>query len=340
MALVLAAGLTGTLLVAPPPAGAAVTYETKISQTFKASANPSCVLANAPTLTRSARMSAGGGNTSLPEVSNARVIQTTGGTPVAVSQSKMASAASVATASNALTAFSVRETASAAFSMIAGRSPGDCGSNHLLGSATPSQSFLSVLPIRTSGWLDVASSISGSGPVEVAAAVGLVRPGGSDVSTYPFLQQTLGSAKRRVYLPAGWSVAIALNVEADASLHNPIDSRRAASVSASFSGRFTPAGAAVNAAHGARVARRSVTLPASVSCAGSARVKVTKYARKKARSVAILVNGRVAKRIKTIKRARYHTVRIPTAGPITISAKVTPKHGKKVKVVRSYAACR
>jgi hypothetical protein len=260
---------------------------------------------------------------------------------VASSQSTMAADASVSTASGGLASFSVSETASASFTMSANAKPSDCGSNYLLGSATPSQSFLSVLPIRTSGWLDVASSISGSGPVEVAAAVGLVRPGGSDVSTYPFLQQTLGSAKRRVYLPAGWSVAIALNVEADASLHNPIDPRRsAAAVKASFSGRFTPAGAAVNAAHGARVARRSVTLPASVSCAGSARVKVTKYARKKARSVAILFNGRVAKRIKTIKRARYHTVRIPTAGPITISAKVTPKHGKKVKVVRSYAACR
>ncbi|WP_091125663.1 hypothetical protein [Nocardioides terrae] len=253
----------------------------------------------------------------------------------------MATNASVATGGGGLASFVVAETASASLSVFQAKSTAACGSGGLLASATPKQSSLTVVPITTSGWLNLAFSASGAGVIGVTAAVGLVPPGGSDVSTYLFIQQSVGSVSRQVYLPAGWSVAIQLNVSADASLRNPIDSRRSASVSATLRGTVTPVGAAVTGERGKRLARHAVALPGAVSCStGRAGVRLTKVAKKKASSVTFLVNGHKARRLKRIKRARSLAIRVPTAGAITITAKVTPKHGKKVKVRRSYAACR
>jgi hypothetical protein len=197
-------------------------------------------------------------------------------------------------------------------------------------------SFGVVLPIVHAGWLDLGGWAKGRG--RAAYEVGLVPPGASSATSAT--GNLLAAQHNRVYLPAGWSVIVSMRGEFSVESNASDNGLSSGSLSLSFSGRVTLAGAAVNAAHGKRFARRSVALPAAVSCSGSAAVRLTRYARKKAKSVTFLVNGHRVRTVKRIKRARTLGIRVPTSGPITISAKVTPKHGKKARVTRSYAACR
>ena len=335
-AAVVPSALAATLLV-PLSAGsayAAVPPGSEISQNFNARASGSCTVDPTANPSYTASLPGAGGRSVLSRSSYRAVLA--GGNPVAYLNSWMTSDTSVTTRSGSLASFVISQTGRASVQPV---NAGACGSGGPLASAAPSQATEVIEPARVAGWLDLAGAVGGSGTRQVFAYVYLLPPRGAGTAVIPSQEITRGWT-RRVYVPAGWSVDVRLDAQARAYLYNPASTTRAsATVSASVRGTFTPAGAAVTGERGARLARRAVALPSAVSCAGSARAGVTRYAKKKAKSVTFLVNGHPVRRIKHIRRARSVTIPVPTRGPIKITAKVTPKSGKKVKAWRSYAAC-
>jgi hypothetical protein len=240
---------------------------------------------------------------------------------------------SVATRGGGLSSISVGAWTTASLNKFGGAS---CGGGGRMGSSTASLALNSVERIVVSGWLDL--TVTGIASYQVS-----VRPPGAAADSVPVPRRDVagGMSKARVFLPAGGAVIVEFWSGTSAALYDPPDARRASSATGILRGVVTPVGAAVGGERGARLARRAIALPAAVSCStGRAGVRLTKVAKRKAKSVVLSVNGHVAKRVKRVTRARGYAVRVPRSGPITITANVTPKHGKKVKVRRSYAACR
>jgi hypothetical protein len=264
--------------------------------------------------------------------------------------SALAAVASVATDATVSTKFAGGIPATIAATMSAGVSWGTvsggatCGAG-LWGSGTAENRFLIIQPFARSGWLDLTVTASGVQAANAHIVVNLVQPDGrivpSPVPTSNLVTASVhaGSVRHAFVVPAGWSILIQGAASANGAIADVDNPTRTSSVGLSIAGTAAPTGGAVTPESGKATARKAVVLPGAVSCAGSARVAVTKYAKKKARSVTFLVNGRTAKKVKRIKKARGYTIRVPQTGGITLTAKVKLKSGKKVSAVRRYAPC-
>lgn len=344
VAAVASSALVLAALAPAAPAQAAVVHGAWLKRLHMFGSNgpkPCELLTNSTTdPSTTVELSARGGSTSLNTSRSGAVWD---GSTVADLTSTAAASASFTTAGGGLSTLSLTASAAATFTRVAPSAR--CGSSGLAAEAAPSSQFDLMLPVTSSGWLDLSATVRSSVGAEnrFRYQIFLVPAGGSigNATLLAGHQFVAGTRSSRVWLPARASLGLVVEAKVEAELRYPDNGRRSASGTIAVSARFQPAGVATAPARGARLAKRAVVLPAAVSCAGRASIKLTKFARKKASSVVLAANGRVVKRLPRIKRARVVVVRVPTAGPITLRAVVKPKKGKKrVKVTRSYAACR
>lgn len=190
-------------------------------------------------------------------------------------------------------------------------------------------------PIAGAGWLDLQTVNSSPNAANVQLTVWNAA---GTVTTFVPQREVPSRASSHIYLPAGGMVRLWASVGTSVTRSRPITPYSEQRWSTAMRGVVTPIGAATGVQRGKLAARRSVVLPAAVSCAGSARIKVSKYGKKKSRSISILVNGKTKKKITRL-RVKGYTVKVPRKGTITIKAKVTTAKGKKRATVRTYAAC-
>lgn len=337
------AALTLAVLSPAPSASAAVAHVAQLTHRHGLAPQAGCepaYPASASAPVTSVPLPTSGGAASHTTNRSGALMASGGGTYVAGITSTVASNVSFTTSGGGLSALALSTSAAAAFTRPE-PSPA-CGSNGLVAEATSESEYGMVLPVAAGGWLDLAASAPGQrGPEDRYRYEVYVAPPGGDLAPVAANPDVLGNVSTRVYLPAGGSLGLVVSTKVEAELRYPDNGRRSASGGMSLRASFTPGGVAATLPRGPRLARRAVALPPAVSCAGSAHVRVTRFARKNATAVVLLVNGQRVKRIPRVRRARTYVIPVPVAGPITIAAKVTPKKGaKRLKAVRSYVACR
>lgn len=214
-----------------------------------------------------------------------------------------------------------------------------CGSpSGEMGSRRALVAVRSYQPVPGAAWLDLTLvNQTPANPFTFETVV--ANSAGARVGGIP--QREVATTQHlRIFVPARSALWLEGKNEASARARRPLTATVTSTFAFTFRGVVTPIGAASTAQSGPAPARRAVTLPAAVSCsARKATVRVTRYARKKARTVVVRVNGT---RVRTITRptARKHVVKVPARGGIRIKATVTFKNGKKKTTSRSYAACR
>lgn len=199
--------------------------------------------------------------------------------------------------------------------------------------------------ITQPGWLAVTATSQASGPAPVTE--GYIAFTGDLSQSQPdagFTHLAVGrsTGTTTVWVPRAGAVAIQTQLTIETTREQP-----SASGTLSLHATFTPAGAAIGAASGKT---KYAALPQALNCGThTATVGLAKTA-KKAKSVKVLVNGKV---VSTSRAPGAHTLAVPAAGPVTVSVTATPKvkkskhakPGKKAKkakpvtVTRAYAAC-
>ncbi|UDY24428.1 hypothetical protein [Nocardioides sp. Kera G14] len=217
---------------------------------------------------------------------------------------------------------------------------GTCGDNGATALSWASSLADGSYKVNKAGWLDVtATKHSGDW---ASFTVDVVRPDESSFYPRPYGDLS-GTEHVRAYIPAGSLVEVRAEATGSIALMGTASSAKDVA-SVSIRATVGLAGAAASGEAGAAKAKTAVVLPTTVACSGStsragkAQVALTKYAKKKAASATITVNGKVKKRIAKV-RAKSYGVALPATGAITIRTKLKLKSGATVAVKRSYSAC-
>jgi hypothetical protein len=213
-----------------------------------------------------------------------------------------------------------------------------CGANGtVIANATPWMSSHTVQPVAGAGWLTLRVANRARSVTRIKLTVWTAA---GTASTFVPDRDIATDQTIRAYLPAGGLVDLWTSAGGGASAKAPLTKVQTTSWTTSLRGDVIGVGVATGAQRGALFPRRSVTLPAAVSCARhTARIAVTKVGRKKARKVVVVVNG---KKVRTLSRLKVkgYGVKVPAKGTITLKAKVTSRHGTTRTTARTYAACR
>lgn len=187
-------------------------------------------------------------------------------------------------------------------------------------------------------WVEITgTAVSAGEGTAWGVGYGALELVGADAAVVRAEVRNSSSTTVSALLPAG-PVEVSFAVQTRTALTSAPPVSRSASTEVSFTANLVPDGHA-SAAKGK--AKRLVSLGRRDCATGKVGVALTKRAVAQARSVALEVTGRKkAKRFQG-RTLRKRTIRLaaPAKRDVRVTATVTLKNGKKVKVSRSYKAC-